>query len=806
MKKALILIFLFLFLSSAFEAQEKKKKDVLIMTDTTETEETGSENLPGGESEGQDAEDTDQKKEIDLTQMHIRAGYYDYVNEDLLILKNNVEIKYQSIELYSDRLEFYRESLLLIAEGNVYFKQENDYISASKMELNLSSNTGIIYDADGYISEAFYIKGDKIVKHTDREYEYEDTELSSCSDDHRLWFFSSSSGIITREEYAKLKNVVLWFGRIPVFYLPYLVYPVKSERSTGFLIPAAGYSANRGFYIKNSFFWAISDYVDSTVTFDYYTKFGYKTSLEFRYVLGEGQAGTFIGMYSKEYENIFGDVTDDPINKYSINYLHRHYINRNLNALLKIEYINIDNYYNLYGWDTNYSTKNQVNSFLSFSYNTDIPRGNLLLLFDIRKDLREEKGAELSKLPELRYTAMRTKILGDLYLGFDASLTNFRYRTGMYNIEEQTFKYIYRNDRAMRARSNADISYPIKISTFMTVTPTVSVHGSYYTRTLDIYDENNNYFNNDLIDRGEFVYNYNTSVASEGPKFYKVFVLENESKIMHIIYPVFEYHYRPYSDYRRIPSIDGYDILAPSNYYKYGITQKFLYKPKSPEKGKENEQKAKGGKSQTREIASISIYQNYDRFKKELLPYSLFDPARRTEKPKSDYYFDANIYPTDYFHLKLMVRYDPYYEEFRSYDLDFGFNSSWLKSTLNYSHYVVMRDIPDMTNFENTFYNRSNRYISTNTSIKIKDLIGLGFSLSYDIEREELRNGLFRVAYLHPCFSVQVSAIKEINYRYYTDNVEDWRFEFSFLFLNIGSVGSSDVPNDFVEEWGARNY
>lgn len=796
MKRLLALILVFLVFNSVLLSQEGKKKELLSKPDSSDTNTLPDLTVPDTDSSAEQKEDTG-KEEIDLALMHISAGYYDYVNEDLLILKNNVEIKYQNLELYSDRLEFYRESMVMIAEGNVYFKQENDFINASKMEINLSNNTGIIYDADGYISEAFYIRGNRIIKHTDRDYEYENSELTSCDYSHRLWYFTSTSGSITREEYARLKNVVLWFGKIPVFYLPYLVYPVKSERSTGFLIPAAGYSAKRGFYIRNSFFWAISDYVDTTLSFDYYTKFGYKTSLEFRYVLGEGQAGTFAGLYSREYEDIFGETTDDPTNKYSINYLHRHYINRNLMALLKIEYVNIDNYYNLYGWNTNYSTKNQVNSFLSFSYNTDTPKGNVLLFFDIRKDLREEKGAELSKLPELKYSIMRTKILGELYFGFNASLTNFRYRSGMYNLQEQTFRYDYRNDRAIRAKSEMNFSYPLKVSSFLTITPSLNLMGAYYNRILDIYDENGNFYNNDLIDSNEFIYAYDTSVVTEGPKFYKVFIFSSESKMMHMVYPFFEYYFRPYYEQRRIPNLDGYDVFNPSNYFRYGITQKFLYKPRPGEKGKG---------SRSREIASISLYQNYDRFKQELLAYSLFDPARRTEEPKSDYYFDANLYPTSNFFLKLLIQYDPYYREFRSYNLDFGYHSSWIKTQINYSHYVVMQDIPDMTNFENTFYNRSNRYISSNTSLKIKDLIGLGFSLNYDLDRQEMRNGLFRVAYLHPCFSIQVAAIKEINYRYYTQNTEDWRFEFSFMFLNIGSVGSSDVPNDFVEEWGERNY
>lgn len=732
-----------------------------------------------------------QRSDMDPGRMHIRAGYYDYIGEYLIILKDNVEIKYQNIELYADRVEFYRDINLLIAEGNVNFIQDNDYINSDKMEINLANNTGIIFGADGYISDTFYIRGDKIIKYTDKDYEYIRSELTSCDDQRRLWFFTSNKGYITRDEYARLRNVILWFGGVPMFYLPYLVYPVRTERTTGFLVPAAGYSARRGWYIKNSFFWAISDYVDTTLSFDYYTRFGHTTMLEFRYVMGEGQAGTFFGTYSREYENQFGEAVDDPAEKYSINYMHRHHISSDLNALVKIEYINVDNYFNQHGWDINYNTRNEINSFFSLTYNTWSPRGSLLFVLDTRQDLREEKGSELSKLPEIKYDILRANLFAGLFFSLNTSITNFYFRDRMFKLRQQSFRYEYRSDKAIRAKSRANFSYPFNISTFLDITPSLNLYGAYYNRTYDLFDENRNYYNNDLIYNNRYMTYYDASITAEGPKFHRVFHFE-ESRLMHMIYPVFEYRFRPYTDIRDIPSLDGTDRVNPYNNIKYGFTQKFLYK-----KDDGND------RAQSREIASISIYQYYDYHKKELLPYNLMSPIRRNEKPMSDYHLDINYNPSTDLRLRFSARYDPYFNEMRSYNLDFGYTSYWLRTSVNYSHYNLITGEFDSS--QSAFLTRSNRYITSDTSLKIMDLIGLGFSIRYDIDREELRNGMFRIAYLHPCFSAQVAAIKDIYHRYQSQAFDEWRFEFSFLFLNIGSVGSTDVPNDFVEEWGRRN-
>ena len=53
--------------------------------------------------------------------------------------------------------------------------------------------------------------------------------------------------------------------RVPVAYVPYAVFPVKSERATGMLIPAFSLTDTDGFTLKNFFYWAPRDNFDVTI-------------------------------------------------------------------------------------------------------------------------------------------------------------------------------------------------------------------------------------------------------------------------------------------------------------------------------------------------------------------------------------------------------------------------------------------------------------------------------------------------------------------------------------------------------------
>ena len=48
---------------------------------------------------------------------------------------------------------------------------------------------------------------------------------------------------ITMEEYARVRNARLRFGKLPVFYFPYVLWPATTERTSGWLVPKPGEEA-----------------------------------------------------------------------------------------------------------------------------------------------------------------------------------------------------------------------------------------------------------------------------------------------------------------------------------------------------------------------------------------------------------------------------------------------------------------------------------------------------------------------------------------------------------------------------------
>jgi LPS-assembly protein len=69
---------------------------------------------------------------------------------------------------------------------------------------------------------------------------------------------------------------------MPVFYFPFVSYPVQRQRQSGLLIPTFGTSSTKGYIAGESMYWAINRSMDVLVGADYYSKRGWFERGEFR--------------------------------------------------------------------------------------------------------------------------------------------------------------------------------------------------------------------------------------------------------------------------------------------------------------------------------------------------------------------------------------------------------------------------------------------------------------------------------------------------------------------------------------------
>ncbi len=228
--------------------------------------------------------------------VEIVARQLEYDREkDTYIAKGNVEVHEGARHLTADSVLFNDATKDAYAEGNVVFQDEEDVIYADKISLNFETKLGTIERGRIFIKKGnFYVTGEEIEKTGESTYEVKRGEFTTCGFDERVpWKFTARDVDITLQGYAKARHATFRILGKPVLYLPWGIFPVKTERESGLLLPEFTLSSRDGAILSNSYFWAISKDKDATFDVDLIQKRGVKPGMEFRYFLREDLKGTW---------------------------------------------------------------------------------------------------------------------------------------------------------------------------------------------------------------------------------------------------------------------------------------------------------------------------------------------------------------------------------------------------------------------------------------------------------------------------------------------------------------------------------
>jgi LPS-assembly protein len=185
----------------------------------------------------------------------------------------NVEIKRQEMTLKAGEVRFNRQTQDVEASGRVSVEDPEWKVkSADSIKMNMATETGVIENGDLFLEEGHIsISGRRFQKFGGQTYHVDDGFFTTClcESGSPSWKFSAEQMDLTLEGSGTIKNGYLYVLDVPVFYLPYGVFPLRSERQTGFLFPKFGQSTKEGFRYLQPFFWAISRSTDATLEFDF---------------------------------------------------------------------------------------------------------------------------------------------------------------------------------------------------------------------------------------------------------------------------------------------------------------------------------------------------------------------------------------------------------------------------------------------------------------------------------------------------------------------------------------------------------
>lgn len=228
------------------------------------------------------------------------------MDRQVYIAEGDVVISKQDTSLHAQRAVYDRMSGTAEVSGDVRIEIGKDTLRGEHGIFDLNKQTGRITNGSVFLSENhYYIQGKVLEKLEKDTYLVRECRVTTCDGVHPDWTITGSEVRVTVEGYGEVKHAAFRIRGLPILYVPYMLFPAKSKRQSGFLPLGLGYSSSNGFLTELPFFWAISDQTDATFYQQYMSNRGYMQGTEFRYLLDGDSKGIFL----------FDILPDDPEEK-----------------------------------------------------------------------------------------------------------------------------------------------------------------------------------------------------------------------------------------------------------------------------------------------------------------------------------------------------------------------------------------------------------------------------------------------------------------------------------------------------------
>lgn len=148
--------------------------------------------------------------------------------------------------------------------GNVRYIAPEMTLYGTKLKYNFITKQIDLSNAR-VLSDNYIITGKKIIQTSSDKIYAEEAEYTTCKDCPESWSIFGKKITITIGQYVRIQHAFIKVNGVTAMYLPYIVFPIKQKRETGFLFPSIGFSSDEGFKYQQPFFLVLDDYKDMTL-------------------------------------------------------------------------------------------------------------------------------------------------------------------------------------------------------------------------------------------------------------------------------------------------------------------------------------------------------------------------------------------------------------------------------------------------------------------------------------------------------------------------------------------------------------
>ena len=216
----------------------------------------------------------------------VNANTTETLPDNVALLDGDVQISqgYRQIRSNSARIDQTNRTVVL--DGNVTFREPGMLLLGDNAEIDIDSKEVQIENATYVLHEAS-VRGEaeNLERTNDGVITITDATYSTCEPGDSTWQMATSKIAIDQQSgFATVSNAQLKVKDIPVFYFPWIKFPVNDRRSSGLLFPTVHNNSSNGFEYAQPIYWNLAANYDATITPRLIQERGLGVELELRHL------------------------------------------------------------------------------------------------------------------------------------------------------------------------------------------------------------------------------------------------------------------------------------------------------------------------------------------------------------------------------------------------------------------------------------------------------------------------------------------------------------------------------------------
>ena len=685
------------------------------------------------------------------------------------------------VKFFADCIDYEPDTHQIVARGNVVFTNPEGRIAAETIEFNTQTGLGTFHEANGLMSLGpkadkkqfgnqdpdVYFWGKTIQKLGPRKYHITEGGFTTCVQPTPRWDLRTGNVTLNLNDYAFARNTVLQVKGVPIFYFPFVYYPIQdSDRATGFLLPTYGTSTLRGQAISNAFFWAIDRSQDLTFFHDWFTKTGQGFGTEYRYVANAQSYGNvryyLLDQHSSQYtlDNV---VTTLPATKsFELTGNATHILTPRWRARGRVDYVSDILTQQLYHQNVARSSNpmrtvdgNLSGALRAVNINASVQWTEVFST--------QEQSQQYGGTPRILTTVAPRQIFGmPIYAGLNSDYAYQPYRTVNNGVVTDD-RTLHRFDISPTAR------IPLSKLTFLTMNNSVTYRNTYYSRSYDA----TGVIVDDPLDR-QYIQLRSQVIGPVLTKIWDTPQSSRTQRMKHVIEPTFTADYfTDIANYQATPyNTDPSDrIIGGLAQLTYGLNNRLFYRSR-PIEG------AAAGRSATREFLTVGVQQTYYTKPLAATTDTQYTTAASTPASFSPVALTARFSPSTLVDANSRIEYDTSGQGLQLLSLGGSLSMSGNTSNLTFSRTHIGANL--------------NSYMSGSTSMAFRQNRLRGtYALSWDIQRGYVVSQRTSASYLAQCCGFEVD-FQKYNYTILSGAPipSDRRFNFSFILAGLGTFSN----------------